>query len=333
MNKRTLGPDGPEVSDDRPRLHGHVGLLRHRRRGRGAGHDRARARARLQLPRHLRHVRAAHQRGLVGSAIAARRDEVFLATKFGIKLIRARRSAQSRRRRQPRLRARGLRRLARTPRRRSHRPLLPAPRRPQHPDRGDRRRDGRARRRRQGPLPRPLRGQRRRRSAAHTRCTRSPPCRASTRCGPATWRPRSCPRSRSSASRSSPTRRSAAASSPGASAPPRSSRRATSAATAPASPARTSQQNLELAARVRELAAEQGITPGQLALAWVLHRGEHIVPIPGTKRVSYLEENLAAAEVQLSDEEVERIAEAVPRQPASATPRPHALGQPLAFDQ
>ena len=72
------------------------------------------------------------------------------------------------------------------------------------------------------------------------------------------------------------------------------------------------QQNLALAERVKELAAEKGITPGQLALAWVLHRGEHIVPIPGTKRVSYLEENLAAADVELSAEEVERIAEAVP---------------------
>jgi aryl-alcohol dehydrogenase-like predicted oxidoreductase len=72
------------------------------------------------------------------------------------------------------------------------------------------------------------------------------------------------------------------------------------------------QHNLELAERVKELASEKGITPGQLALAWVLHRGEHIVPIPGTKRVSYLEENLAAAEVKLSDEEVERIAEAIP---------------------
>jgi aryl-alcohol dehydrogenase-like predicted oxidoreductase len=49
-----------------------------------------------------------------------------------------------------------------------------------------------------------------------------------------------------------------------------------------------------------------------LALAWVLHRGEHVVPIPGTKRISYLEENLAAADVELSDEEVERIAAAVP---------------------
>ncbi|HUB73409.1 MAG TPA: aldo/keto reductase [Solirubrobacteraceae bacterium] len=72
-------------------------------------------------------------------------------------------------------------------------------------------------------------------------------------------------------------------------------------------------RNQELVARVRELAAEKQITPGQLALAWVLHRGEHVVPIPGTKRVAYLEENLAAAEIHLSDEEVERIAEAIPQ--------------------
>jgi aryl-alcohol dehydrogenase-like predicted oxidoreductase len=72
------------------------------------------------------------------------------------------------------------------------------------------------------------------------------------------------------------------------------------------------QQNLKLAERVSELAAEEGVTPGQLALAWVLHRWEQIVPIPGTKRVSYLEENLAAAEVELSEPEVERIAESVP---------------------
>jgi aryl-alcohol dehydrogenase-like predicted oxidoreductase len=72
------------------------------------------------------------------------------------------------------------------------------------------------------------------------------------------------------------------------------------------------EQNLALAARVRELASERAITPGQLALAWVLHRGEHIVPIPGTKRVAYLEENLAAAEVQLSDADVQAIAQAIP---------------------
>jgi aryl-alcohol dehydrogenase-like predicted oxidoreductase len=71
-------------------------------------------------------------------------------------------------------------------------------------------------------------------------------------------------------------------------------------------------QNLKLAERVKELAAEKGITAGQLALAWVLSRGEQIVPIPGTKRRSYLEENLAAADVSLSAEESERIADAVP---------------------
>jgi aryl-alcohol dehydrogenase-like predicted oxidoreductase len=71
-------------------------------------------------------------------------------------------------------------------------------------------------------------------------------------------------------------------------------------------------QNQALAERVRELAAERAITPGQLAIAWVLSRGEHVVPIPGTKRVSYLEENLAAADVQLSRAESEAIARALP---------------------
>ena len=71
------------------------------------------------------------------------------------------------------------------------------------------------------------------------------------------------------------------------------------------------ERNLQLAERVKQLAAEKGITPGQLALAWVLHRGEHVVPIPGTRRVAYLEENLAAAEVELSDAEVAEIARQV----------------------
>jgi aryl-alcohol dehydrogenase-like predicted oxidoreductase len=71
-------------------------------------------------------------------------------------------------------------------------------------------------------------------------------------------------------------------------------------------------QNLRLAERVKELAEERGVTPGQLALAWVLNRSEHLVPIPGTKRVSYLEENLAAAEVSLTQAEVEEIAAALP---------------------
>jgi aryl-alcohol dehydrogenase-like predicted oxidoreductase len=55
------------------------------------------------------------------------------------------------------------------------------------------------------------------------------------------------------------------------------------------------------------------VTPGQLALAWVLAQGEDIVPIPGTKRLSYLEENVAAVEVELSEDELRRIDEAAPK--------------------
>jgi aryl-alcohol dehydrogenase-like predicted oxidoreductase len=65
--------------------------------------------------------------------------------------------------------------------------------------------------------------------------------------------------------------------------------------------------NLGLAAKVKEIAAEKDITPAQLALAWVLAQGEDLVPIPGTKRRTYLEENAAAADVELTDEDLERI--------------------------
>jgi aryl-alcohol dehydrogenase-like predicted oxidoreductase len=67
------------------------------------------------------------------------------------------------------------------------------------------------------------------------------------------------------------------------------------------------ERNQRLAAKIREIAEEKGIASGQLALAWVLAQGEDIVPIPGTKRVSYLEENWGATEVELSDDELERI--------------------------
>jgi aryl-alcohol dehydrogenase-like predicted oxidoreductase len=80
------------------------------------------------------------------------------------------------------------------------------------------------------------------------------------------------------------------------------------------------QRNLELVRRVQELAREKGCTPAQLALAWVLARGEDIVPIPGTKRVRYLEENAAAAEVELSADDLRRIDEAFPPG-AAAGPR------------
>ena len=73
------------------------------------------------------------------------------------------------------------------------------------------------------------------------------------------------------------------------------------------------QRNWDLLERVQEIAAEKEITPGQLALAWVLAQGDDIVPIPGTKRRTYLEENAAAAEVELSPEELARIDEVFPR--------------------
>ena len=77
------------------------------------------------------------------------------------------------------------------------------------------------------------------------------------------------------------------------------------------------ERNLELVDRISEIAEEKGVTPGQLALAWVLHQGEDIVPIPGTKRRSYLEENVAASEIELSPDELERIDEAAPSGAAS----------------
>jgi aryl-alcohol dehydrogenase-like predicted oxidoreductase len=72
------------------------------------------------------------------------------------------------------------------------------------------------------------------------------------------------------------------------------------------------ERNLALVGQIESLAAEKGVTPSQLALAWVLNRGDDIVPIPGTKRRRYLEENVAAVDVELSDDEVEQIAAALP---------------------
>ena len=78
-------------------------------------------------------------------------------------------------------------------------------------------------------------------------------------------------------------------------------------------------QNVALADRVRELAVERGVTPAQLALAWVHAKGEDIVPIPGTKRPGRLEENVAALDVQLSDGDVATLDEAIPAGAAVGT--------------
>jgi aryl-alcohol dehydrogenase-like predicted oxidoreductase len=71
-------------------------------------------------------------------------------------------------------------------------------------------------------------------------------------------------------------------------------------------------RNLELVDRVKEIAAEKDCTPGQLALAWVMAQGNDVVPIPGTKRRSYLQQNVEATEISLSEEDLARIDEAAP---------------------
>ncbi len=73
------------------------------------------------------------------------------------------------------------------------------------------------------------------------------------------------------------------------------------------------ERNLELVKKIQEMAAERGCTPAQLALAWVLAQGKDIVPIPGTKRTSYLEENVVALDLKLTDEDLKGLEEIAPR--------------------
>ncbi len=87
------------------------------------------------------------------------------------------------------------------------------------------------------------------------------------------------------------------------------------------------ERNLRLVDRIKEMAAEKRCTPSQLALAWVLAQGDDIVPIPGTKRRTYLEENLTAVEVQLTPQDLRRIEELAPRDAAAGTRYPAAMMQ------
>jgi len=79
------------------------------------------------------------------------------------------------------------------------------------------------------------------------------------------------------------------------------------------------QRNMDLVRVVQRMAGEKHVTPGQLALAWVMARGDDIVPIPGTKHVTYLEENAAAADVMLSPVDLSRIDEVFPVGAAAGT--------------
>jgi aryl-alcohol dehydrogenase-like predicted oxidoreductase len=72
-------------------------------------------------------------------------------------------------------------------------------------------------------------------------------------------------------------------------------------------------KNLELVEKVKEIAKEKNVTPGQLALAWVLKKGENFVPIPGTKHTDYLRENIASVDIILTEEDMNRLDEAAPK--------------------
>jgi aryl-alcohol dehydrogenase-like predicted oxidoreductase len=85
------------------------------------------------------------------------------------------------------------------------------------------------------------------------------------------------------------------------------------------------QKNLDLVGSIGEIAKSKGCTPAQLALAWVLAQGEDLVPIPGTKRRKYLEENVGALDVELTPDDLRRIDEIAPKGAAAGTRYPEAM--------
>jgi aryl-alcohol dehydrogenase-like predicted oxidoreductase len=82
------------------------------------------------------------------------------------------------------------------------------------------------------------------------------------------------------------------------------------------------EKNLELVRKIEELASARNCTASQLALAWVLAQGDDVVPIPGTKRLKYLQDNMAAADIELSADELEKISRALPPGTASGARYP-----------
>jgi len=95
--------------------------------------------------------------------------------------------------------------------------------------------------------------------------------------------------------------------------------------TAPRFQGENFERNLKLVQQVTEIARDKGCTPAQLALAWVLAQGQDIVPIPGTKRRKYLEENVGALEVMLTADDLERIDEVAPKDVAAGSRYPEAM--------
>ncbi len=229
---------------------------------------------------------------LVGQAIGGRRDQVVLATKFGMVSHAGEWSWHPRQ-----LTGEHPHRSRRLPpeaRRRPHRPLLPAPGRPEGAHRGHRGSARRAGRRGQDPPHRALRG----RPGHHPPGPRRPPDhRAADRVlavDPGPRGPGRCPSCGSWASVWWPTRRWVGGCSRERCArsttwPTRDFRR-----TNPRFTEENFQHNLSSADEVRSIAEEVGCTPAQVSLAWLLAQGDDIAPIPGTKRVSRVEENIAA---------------------------------------
>ena len=91
-------------------------------------------------------------------------------------------------------------------------------------------------------------------------------------------------------------------------------------------------RNLELVRELRRLADRKGCTPAQLTLAWLLAQGEDVIPIPGTKKVKYLEENLGAFDVKLSEGEVKEIRRVVESAEVHGGRYPEALAHTLFRD-
>ena len=73
------------------------------------------------------------------------------------------------------------------------------------------------------------------------------------------------------------------------------------------------EKNIEIVAKVKEIADEKGVKPGQIALAWVLAQGDDIVPIPGTKHLEYLKENILSIDIKLSEDDLKRLDQAAPK--------------------
>lgn len=85
------------------------------------------------------------------------------------------------------------------------------------------------------------------------------------------------------------------------------------------------EKNIELVKKIESIAREKNCTPAQLALAWVMAQGDHIFPIPGTKKVKYLEENVKAVDVHLSQKDLEQIEDIFPKDAAAGTRYPEAF--------